>query len=121
LILTGDADVMTPLDGVSEVFSRNPSTKRLLVLAGADHLHFLDEVDGGARGDAEPTTARLRSLDPPRCARSPSYACRSRRKSLPAPANLEAYRREEAQALRDDAVRALRERGVDTRQLHAAN
>jgi predicted dienelactone hydrolase len=45
LILTDDADVMTPLDGVSEVFSRIPSTKRMFVLAGADHLHFLDDVE----------------------------------------------------------------------------
>jgi pimeloyl-ACP methyl ester carboxylesterase len=57
LILTGDADVMTPLDGISEVFSRIPSTKRLFVLAGADHLHFLDDVET-AHDAAELTTAR---------------------------------------------------------------
>jgi predicted dienelactone hydrolase len=44
LILAGDADVMTPLDGIAELYGRAPDPKRLLVLRGADHLHFADDV-----------------------------------------------------------------------------
>jgi predicted dienelactone hydrolase len=45
LVLTGDQDVMTPLDGVVELFERIPATtKRMVVLRGADHLHFTDDV-----------------------------------------------------------------------------
>ncbi len=126
LILTGDADVMTPLDGVSEVFSRIPSTKRMFVLAGADHLHLLDDV----------TTAHeaLRSSQLPgdaawipRAMRPIAELCQPERahefaRSLTL-AHLDAYLREDAQALAflsDGAVRLLRECGVDTRQLPAA-
>jgi predicted dienelactone hydrolase len=42
LFLTGDEDVMTPLDGVVGLFERFPWTKRMFVVRGADHLHFLD-------------------------------------------------------------------------------
>jgi predicted dienelactone hydrolase len=44
LFLTGDEDVMTPLDGVADVFDRAPAPKRMVVLQGADHLHFVDDV-----------------------------------------------------------------------------
>jgi dienelactone hydrolase len=44
VFLTGDEDVMTPLDGVVELFERTPGSKRMFVVRGADHLHFLDNV-----------------------------------------------------------------------------
>ena len=44
-IVTGDEDVMTPLDGVTELFERAPQPKRMFVLRGADHLHFVDDVE----------------------------------------------------------------------------
>jgi dienelactone hydrolase len=45
LVLTGDADRFTPLDGVRDVFVRAPSPKRMYVLRGGDHGLFADEVD----------------------------------------------------------------------------
>jgi predicted dienelactone hydrolase len=45
LVLAGDEDVMTPLDGVAELFERVPAPKRMFVLRGADHLHFVDDVE----------------------------------------------------------------------------
>jgi hypothetical protein len=45
LFLAGDEDVMTPLEGVVELFERTPATKRMFVLKGADHLHFVDDVE----------------------------------------------------------------------------
>ena len=45
LVLTGDADRFTPLDGVRDVYARAPEPKRMFVLRGADHGHFADEVD----------------------------------------------------------------------------
>jgi dienelactone hydrolase len=45
LILTGDADVPIPLEGVQEVFERAPAPKRMFVLRRADHQHFGDEVE----------------------------------------------------------------------------
>ncbi|WP_448625296.1 alpha/beta hydrolase family protein [Geodermatophilus sp. URMC 64] len=44
LVLTGDQDVLTPLDGVAELFRRCPPPKRMFVLRRADHLHFLDDA-----------------------------------------------------------------------------
>ncbi len=44
LVLTGDADRFTPLDGVRDVFARAPSPKRMFVLRGGDHGHFADDV-----------------------------------------------------------------------------
>jgi dienelactone hydrolase len=47
LVLAGDRDVMTPLDGIAELFARIPTkTKRMYVLRCADHLHFVDDVTG---------------------------------------------------------------------------
>ncbi len=45
LILTGDCDVPTPLDGVQEIFARAPEPKRMFVLRRADHQHFADAVE----------------------------------------------------------------------------
>jgi dienelactone hydrolase len=45
LVLTGDADRFTPLDGVRDVFARAPSPKRMFVLREGDHGHFADDVD----------------------------------------------------------------------------
>jgi dienelactone hydrolase len=45
LILTGDADVPTPLEGVKEIFGRAPEPKRMFVLRRADHQHFGDDVE----------------------------------------------------------------------------
>jgi predicted dienelactone hydrolase len=45
LFLAGDEDVMTPLEGVVELFQRTPATKRMFVVKGADHLHFVDDVE----------------------------------------------------------------------------
>jgi dienelactone hydrolase len=45
LILAGDCDVPTPLDGVQEIFARAPEPKRMFVLRRADHQHFADAVE----------------------------------------------------------------------------
>jgi predicted dienelactone hydrolase len=45
LILSGDCDVPTPLEGVQEVFARAPEPKRMFVLRRADHQHFADAVE----------------------------------------------------------------------------
>jgi len=44
LILAGDRDASTPLDGVLEIVEHTPDPKRLVVLRGVDHLHFVDDV-----------------------------------------------------------------------------
>lgn len=43
LYLAAQDDVMTPLSGVAELFTRTPATKQMVVLRNADHAHFLDE------------------------------------------------------------------------------
>jgi dienelactone hydrolase len=45
LILAGDLDVPTPLDGVQELFGRVPEPKQMFVLRRADHQHFADDVE----------------------------------------------------------------------------
>jgi predicted dienelactone hydrolase len=45
LFLVGDEDVPLPLDGMFEIFERAPSPKRMFILHGADHLHFIDNVE----------------------------------------------------------------------------
>jgi predicted dienelactone hydrolase len=45
LYLVSENDTMTPLDGMSELFSRTPATKRMVILRRADHLHFLEDVE----------------------------------------------------------------------------
>jgi len=44
LVLAGDADVPVSLDDVLDVSTRIPATRRLVVLHGADHQHFVDDV-----------------------------------------------------------------------------
>lgn len=70
LHLVGDEDVMTPLDGIAELYGRTPGTARLFVLRGADHLHFVDDVQtaheslrlGSLPGDAAWIPAAMRPL-----------------------------------------------------------
>ena len=45
LYLAGDEDVMTPLDGITELHERTPAIARMFVLRGVDHLHFVDDVE----------------------------------------------------------------------------
>jgi dienelactone hydrolase len=45
LVVAGDSDVSIPLDRVRDVFDRVPSFKRLVVLRGVDHLHFIDRAE----------------------------------------------------------------------------
>lgn len=45
LILAGGDDISLPVEGVREIFERTPATKRLAILPGADHLHFMDDVE----------------------------------------------------------------------------
>jgi dienelactone hydrolase len=45
LYLVGENDTMTPLDGMYELFSRTPASKRMVILRRADHMHFLDDVE----------------------------------------------------------------------------
>jgi len=45
LYLAGDSDTSIPLEGAVELLERTPSAKRLAVLRGADHLHFMDDVE----------------------------------------------------------------------------
>jgi predicted dienelactone hydrolase len=45
LYLVAENDVMTPLDGMYELYQRTQSRKRMLILRRADHLHFLDQVE----------------------------------------------------------------------------
>ncbi|MGP8101149.1 MAG: alpha/beta hydrolase family protein [Candidatus Cybelea sp.] len=44
LVMAGDSDVSIPLDCVRDVFDRVPSFKRLVLLKGVDHLHFVDRA-----------------------------------------------------------------------------
>jgi dienelactone hydrolase len=70
LYLAGDEDVMTPLDGITELYERTPAPARLFVLHGADHLHFVDDVEaaheslrlGSLPGDAAWIPAAMRPL-----------------------------------------------------------
>jgi pimeloyl-ACP methyl ester carboxylesterase len=70
LYLAGDEDVMTPLDGITELYERTPATARLFVLRGADHLHLVDDVEaaheslrlGSLPGDAAWIPAAMRPL-----------------------------------------------------------
>ena len=45
LVIAGDSDVSIPLECVRDVFERVPSFKKLLVLEGVDHLHFVDRAE----------------------------------------------------------------------------
>jgi predicted dienelactone hydrolase len=45
LVIAGDSDVSIPLDCIRDVFDRVPSFRRLVVLRGVDHLHFVDRAE----------------------------------------------------------------------------
>jgi predicted dienelactone hydrolase len=45
LMVVADADSVLPLPGMSEVYDRIPSTKRLVVLEEVDHFHFVDRPE----------------------------------------------------------------------------
>jgi len=45
LYLIAENDVPLPLDGMYELFERTPSTKQMVILRRADHLHFVDNVE----------------------------------------------------------------------------
>jgi predicted dienelactone hydrolase len=70
LYLAGGEDVMTPLDGITELYRRTPARARMFVLRGADHLHFVDDVEaaheslrlGTLPGDAAWIPAAMRPL-----------------------------------------------------------
>jgi hypothetical protein len=38
--------VPIPVDCVADVFDRAPASKRMFILRRADHLHFVDDVEG---------------------------------------------------------------------------
>lgn len=46
LYLVADKDSLLPLDGMEELLARTRGSKRMAVLANADHMHFCDEVEG---------------------------------------------------------------------------
>ncbi|MBO0799368.1 MAG: alpha/beta fold hydrolase [Blastocatellia bacterium] len=45
LYLAAENDVMTPLDGIYELFDRTPATRQMVILRRADHIHFMDMVE----------------------------------------------------------------------------
>ena len=45
LYLVAENDTMTPLAGMYELFDRTPSTRQLMILRRADHMHFMDDVE----------------------------------------------------------------------------
>jgi pimeloyl-ACP methyl ester carboxylesterase len=45
LYLAAEDDIFIPLAAVRELYERTRSTKRLIVLRRADHLHFMDRVE----------------------------------------------------------------------------
>jgi dienelactone hydrolase len=45
LYLAAEDDTMIPLAGVTELFDRTPSSKRMFILRRADHQHFVDDVE----------------------------------------------------------------------------
>jgi dienelactone hydrolase len=46
LYLVAEDDASLPLDGMRELFERTRATKRMVILRRADHLHFVDDVEG---------------------------------------------------------------------------
>jgi predicted dienelactone hydrolase len=44
LFVGGDQDQSIPIEGVQELFDESPWPSRLLVLRGADHLHYVDDI-----------------------------------------------------------------------------
>ena len=45
LFLVAELDTILPLRGMHELYERTQSSKRMLVLRDADHMHFCDEVE----------------------------------------------------------------------------
>lgn len=45
LYLVGENDASLPLAGMYEIYERTPSTKQMLILRRADHMHFMDNVE----------------------------------------------------------------------------
>lgn len=45
LYLVADSDTSIPIAGMYELFERTPSTKQMVSLRRADHLHFMDNVE----------------------------------------------------------------------------
>ena len=45
LYIVAEDDVLTPLAGMHELYSRTPGPKQLVVLPRADHVHFVDNVE----------------------------------------------------------------------------
>jgi predicted dienelactone hydrolase len=45
LYIVAEDDVLTPIAGMHELYSRTPGPKRMVILPRADHLHFLDNVE----------------------------------------------------------------------------
>jgi predicted dienelactone hydrolase len=43
LIVAAEKDSILPLAGIRDMYTRAPDPKRLVVLANADHMHFLDD------------------------------------------------------------------------------
>jgi dienelactone hydrolase len=64
LVLAADNDEPVPLDDVHDVFERIPGQRWLAVLRGADHQHFVDDVQlrEGAATPPEPAHAFVRGL-----------------------------------------------------------
>jgi predicted dienelactone hydrolase len=45
LYIVAQDDVLTPIAGMRELYSRTPGQKQMVVLPSADHLHFVDNVE----------------------------------------------------------------------------
>ena len=45
LYLVAEADTMTPLAGMFELFERTPAMKEMVILRRADHMHFVDHIE----------------------------------------------------------------------------
>lgn len=45
LYLVADRDSLLPLDGMHELLARTEGSRRMAVLANADHMHFCDQVE----------------------------------------------------------------------------
>lgn len=45
LYIVAEDDVLTPIAGMHELYSRTPGLKQIVVIPRADHLHFVDNVE----------------------------------------------------------------------------
>src|SRR5262249_42770737 len=45
LYLVADRDTAVPLHNVYELFGKTPSSRRMVILRRAEHLHFVDDVE----------------------------------------------------------------------------